>query len=374
MPMSKSGVRNTLENIVVVAIVLVLFQTFLEDLATLLDWSIGARRTLLVLGFFFDLFFTIEFTIRSYDAFRHRRFKEYFKYERGWIDFLASVPLLLVNSGPTMLALLAGDVTIIGIGGMLNVLKVVKAIRIARILRLLRVLKIFRKIKHTDSVMAQRHVASITATGVSTIVFVLLGLAIVGTFLPVSTLDGYLRDHAQRVLQYIDVSGMSDSGSAGELATYADEEQWLLMVREGGDTRYSRYSDAYYDQHFGSGDYGYLSQGALEVFFDLRPLNQDAARVNLTYFVIIVAMVLAYAFLYSPRFALTVSDPIHVMRRGMDENSYNLQVRIPPENRTEEVYTLARMYNTVFLPMKARSADEGDSSQLKLEDVQDLFS
>ncbi|MFW6360879.1 MAG: ion transporter, partial [Spirochaetota bacterium] len=56
-------VRNFFESLVVFAIVLVLVQTFLEDLALLVGWSWNVRKILIITGFGFDLFFTIEFLI-----------------------------------------------------------------------------------------------------------------------------------------------------------------------------------------------------------------------------------------------------------------------------------------------------------------------
>ena len=35
----------------------------------------------------------------------------YFLEEKGWIDFLASVPLLVLNSGPAFFAVLTGKTT-----------------------------------------------------------------------------------------------------------------------------------------------------------------------------------------------------------------------------------------------------------------------
>ncbi len=61
-----------------------------------------------------------------------------------------------------------------------------------------------------------------------------------------------------------------------------------------------------------------------------------------------------YLFLYAPRFALGISDPIHVMQRGMSESGYNLEVKIPPRRADEDVFELARLYNGVFLPLKDR--------------------
>ena len=96
------------ENIVIVVIFLVLVQTFVEDLAILLGWSWHVRKILIFAGLGFDIFFTVEFLTRLFFAISEGRAKHYFLYERGWIDFLASVPLLMLNSGPTSISLLAG--------------------------------------------------------------------------------------------------------------------------------------------------------------------------------------------------------------------------------------------------------------------------
>ena len=139
--------EGILENIVLAVIFLVLIQTFIEDLAVIAGWAWPVRRILIITGFCFDLFFTIEFLTRLYKAVERGNIREYIVHRRGWIDLLASIPLLLLNSGPSAMAVLIGGGAISGAAGILNVLKVVKAVRIARILRLLRVLKIFKQIK-----------------------------------------------------------------------------------------------------------------------------------------------------------------------------------------------------------------------------------
>lgn len=374
-----SKTRSLLENIVLLAIVLVLIQTFLEDLATVLGWSVASRQALLLAGFFFDLFFTIEFLARAYDAFRYRRLRSYLWFDRGWIDFLASVPLLLLNSGPSVLAMYVGGVSIVGVGGMLNVLKVVKAIRIARVLRLLRVLKIFRKIKNADSVMAQRHIATISALTVSVFVFVLLGLAIGATVVPLPSLDTIVQEDVISSVDYLVDTGLAEPGREDELARYAEANSSILTVEQGGEVRYSRYDQQYLDRFFQSVDYGFLERSGVGVFVDLTPLNIEQAASNLRYFVIIVALILVLMFFYSPHFAMTVTDPIHVMRRGMSEKNYSLEVRIPEEYGEDDIYRLAQEYNEVFLPMKDReNATEevegsGSGSQLSMGDMPDLF-
>lgn len=368
-----SRTRSILENVVLVVIIVVLVQTFLEDLAVLLDWSVASRYILLFLGLTLDVFFTVEFIVRSYDAARFHRFGEYFWLERGWIDLLASVPLLLFNSGPAALAVLAGGLSISGIGGTLNILKVVKAIRVARILRLLRALKVFRKIKNTDSVMAQHHIATISAMSVSIFVFVLLVLATGNAVVNRNSLDRDYQERLERAFVYIEEQELTEEN---ELHPFLETIGNVLTLERDGNVLYSRYRQAQYDRGFAPTDYAVLRRGGLMMFVDIKPLNRDQAATNLRYFIVIVMLVLGYMLLYSPRFAIIVTDPIHVMRRGMDEKTYNLEVRIPREYRDHDIYRLARSYNHVFLPMKDResSVESSEESSLSLDDMPDLFS
>ena len=370
-----SRLRESLENLVIVAIILVLLQTFLEDLAVVLRWPATARTVLTMTGFAFDLFFTVEFLVRLYDAFRYRSMAEYMVHGRGWLDFLASIPLLLLNSGPAVLALAAGNTMVVGMGGMLNVLKVVKAIRIARILRLLRLLKIFRRIKNTDSVMAQRHVAKISTVTVSVMIFTILVVTMAGSLLPAPSLDEQVTRNHLGSFRYIVEENLAAPENQGELEAYAEGSPNVLLVKERGEVRYSRYDNGIYRQDFLIGDYGYLEREGVEVFVDLRGLNQDSSRNNLIYFLVIVAIILSLLFYYSPHFALTVSDPIHIMRRGFSEKGYNLAIRIPKRFEKDDVYRLAKLYNEIYLPLKDRNSDETESSvvNLDMDDVKKMF-
>lgn len=370
-----SKTRAFLENLVIVAIVLVLIQTFVEDFAVLAGWSWDVRRVLLFTGFAFDLFFTIEFLTRLYVAFINRRSGVYFWYERGWIDLLASVPLLLLASGPQVLAYLSGSATIVGFAGILNVLKVVKAIRIARILRLLRVLKIFARIRNTESPMAQRHVAKISTVAVTVVVTGVFVLTVLFSVFGVPSLESRYQEQTLDLLDRVGGLDLSRRQAVNELEELADIDESILVVQLDGRTVYSRYDSEHYETYFGPVDYGYGERGEVRAFFDLRPINREQARANLIYFAVIVLLVLAFMLYYSPHFALTVSDPIHVMRRGMNEKGYNLEVKIPWLYRDDEVYRLARLYNEFYLPLKDRTSGEDDADllDLKMDDIRDIL-
>ena len=366
------SVKKYLEGLVIVMIILVLIQTFLEDFAVVMGYGWDFRRILIYTGFIFDLFFTFEFLIRFYYALTDGRSGEYVFRQRGWIDFLASVPLLAFNSGPAMFALIAGGGAFTGVGGFLNVLKVVKAIRIARILRLLRIAKIFKQIKNTDSPMAQRHVAKVSTLAISTFVLVVFCFTMVSSFSSMPSAFDQAQTRFAGTMETLSSPGFATpSGIAG----YAKIDDSLLLVRKQGTTLYSRYTNDQYARLFGPGDYYYAERGDMRFFFDLREINILSSRDNLLYFFVVVALTLVFLLIYSPHFALTVTDPIHVMRKGLQEASYNLEVRTDGPFGSDDVYRLAEAYNDVYLPMKHRmqSTETAGTSDLSMDDIKDIL-
>lgn len=354
-----------LENLIFLVIILVIIQTFLEDLAILSNWTVEVRNLFIVLGFVFDIIFTLEFFSRSIYTLSKGSFRKYFLEDNGWVDFLASIPLLLFNSGPGVFALLTGG-TALAFGGILQVLKVLKAIRIARVLRLLRVLKIFKRIKNADALMTQRHITRIATTVVSALVIALLAFAVIDNLLNISDVYVLYEKNIDDVFEYVESDDVSlDPGS------YFDSVPIVLLVQYEGRTLYSRYNDAEYSERWSSNDYAYVQRGNYELFIDIRYLNVGDAKTNIKFFLIIIIILLVLVFVYSPHFALTISDPIHVMRKGFDEPGYNLQVRIPRQNENDEIFLLAASFNKDYLPLKDREGqrDQSSTSKLSMDDL-----
>ena len=366
---------NFFESLVIAAILLVLVQTFLEDFSVLAGWDTGRRNMILLAGFYFDLFFTIEFLIRLYYALLDRRAMNYLLRQRGWIDFLASVPLLMLSSGPWALALFTGETLFLGMGGILNLLKVVKAIRIARILRFMRIIKLFRHLKNVTSPMAQRHVATVTSIAITVLVLSLLLFSGFAETLNMDALSSTFIDHHRRLAAELTARAADPADFVQTLDVLEATEDSLLIVKFRGRTLFSRHEDGYYRQYFGPGDYSYAAEGDLELFFDMRSFSREAAGQSLLFFALVLLIVAAYLLIYSPIFALSVSDPIHVMRRGLAESDYNLEVKIPDHYREDDLFRLAALYNEKYLPLKDRSEPAAETPLLDLNsaDIDDLL-
>ncbi|MBN1797250.1 MAG: ion transporter [Spirochaetales bacterium] len=370
----KSRFIKAVEFTIFSLIILVIIQTIVEDIALLLNWEVSIRTVLIVTGFVFDLIFTIEFLVRLYWAIVERRVAKYLFEKRGWIDFLASIPLLMFNSGPALLSLFTGGSLFIIFSDVLNILKVLKAVRIARILRFLRVIKIFKNIKYAESAMAQRHIARITSLTVTSIVLILFVFSTLsGLFL----IPGLQADHLRQqeaMVRLVD-KAYGTQAMDPRLSTAINElDRSLLKITDENNTvLFARFGDDTLDKYYMREDLSVKANttGTLRIIFDHKPVQQDIALQNILVFSIIIIIMICYLFIYSPHFAITVTDPLHVMQEGMQSKDYNLEVRIPKKYKNDDVFKLARLYNEHYLPLKDREifGKAETYSELSIEDI-----
>ena len=356
-----NNVRNIIEKFVFVAIILVLIHTLVQDIADLLQWTWGIRKALVYAGFAFDLFFSIEFCVRFLMSLIRKNPMHYVRNNHGWIDFIASIPLLILSSGPAAFSAFHNVPTVATAAGVFGVLKIIKAIRIARVLRLLRLLKVFKHIKYTDSIMVQRHITRISTTSVIVIVIILLGFSLLTSVLSVPNLEHTFEQHTISTLSARIAPGLPQA----DIDILADLRPDVLIIKEDGRTIYSRTSDAFYQRYYGPSDYTLVPfpEYNMEVYIDLLPIVSNSARDEILHFIIIVGVILAILFFYGPHFASSVSDPIQIMARGFSEKGHSLQIVISPRYKRDEIYALADKYNEVFLPLKDRSENSASSAQ-----------
>jgi hypothetical protein len=371
----KSKIIKILEGFVTFIILLVIIHTLLEDLAIILNWSENARTLMLFTSFFFDLFFTLEFLIRFANALSKKKASKYIFFERGWIDFLAAIPLLIFSSGPPLLAYLMGGTVLAGLGSIYNILKLVKAIRIARILR---ILKIFRNIKYADSAMAQRHVAKIITTSITVIVFSIFGYSILQNNVKSMNPNSEYENNRTEIISILE---NKETISEYFIDDLVEIENSILQIKKNDEPLYRRYDRDFIIENFSENDFIHrvIENKGLEILFDVREENASIELKqswnNVFFFSLVMLIVFAYMIFYSAHFAMTVTDPINVMKRGMEEKSYNLEVKLPKYYKTDELFLLAKSYNEIFLPLKDRNSEDNDVSdvELKMDDLKDIL-
>ena len=346
--------RLSFERVVTVAIVLVLAQYVLEDLAVLAGWSWDARRALIIAGLALDVVFTVEFLTRLYGSFINRKTAVYFVHERGWLDLLASLPVVLLVSGPTVLAVWSGAAMTVGVSPALSIMA---AVRVMRVLRILRVHKLVDRAQGGQSPVARRLATRAASVAVTATV---IGVLLVSAYRNVVTEPALDVRYDERIsLSLIAATGPLQTGDLTAIEELCAAEPLVLLVQADGRTVCSRLAFASPSGSFGPPDYRFLDMSGMRVFLDLRPINRQYAMGNLTATGLIALLVVSFLIWYAPHVALTVSDPARVMSRGMAEEQYNLAVGIPTPYREDEIYRLARLYNDVYLPLKARTRKSG---------------
>ncbi len=358
--------RKFWENFILVAIILVIIQTFLDEFSVYRHWSVSTRNILLCTALFFDFLFSVEFTVRSILSHKKGSASQYWMYERGWVDFLSSFPLLLLNSGPAVLLLFLGDMdqSVVAIS-VFNILKVVKAIRVTRILRLIRIIKIFGKIQNAESPMAQHHTSAIATIAVFTMICTLVLFSIITTS-PADQRTIELKDHYNGSVKTIKDLKMRSRMSHSTLIkkTYSNDKN-VIKVLLHDKKILSNIKEEQFKEYYTADDYMVVKAFDISIFISLVDINKHVAYWNMMHFFIIIFTVLSFMIVYTRHFAQNISDLIHVMNKGFRKKNYNLQVKMREEYKDDEVFQLARFYNDAYLPAKLRKIQKEEKDTNK---------
>ena len=355
------------ENFILVMIVLVILQTFFSEFAVYLHWNINLRNILILLSLFFDLIFTIEFITRSIVAGKQNRLFGYWFYSRGWVDFIAAVPLLFLNSGPlVILTFLTGTSEGIAAVGVLNILKVVKAIRVTRVLRLIRVMKIFGKIRNAESKMAQHHTASVSTVAVTVILAVLIIFAF-ALCDPIenslSERKSYYHDLASRVFGMV---GYDEESKKEIVENVFNGDTRILKLYQRDNLLLSRVTEEDWSLKYSGEDYFEVQNSGFTIFVTAVDINKNRAQNSIMIFTVIIVLVFGLMLIYTRHFVQTISDVLFILLKGFKEKSYSLQVKIPKEYADHEIFQLSVFYNDKFFHLSV-SFENDVKSQFHLE-------
>jgi len=355
-------IKSFLENFILLCIILVLIQTFLSEYAIFMNWQGVRLKFILIAGLIFDFIFTIEFFTRYISAKGKR--KKYLFYERGWIDFLSSLPLLLLNSAPSVYLLYAGsnESLVLSIS-VLNILKVIKALRVTRILRLIRVMKIFGKIHNTGSVMAQHHISQIST-------ITTMGVIVVAMIMSVFNINPYGSLVKERAETYENILKLTEMQDEITREMIFEKDKYLVELYDGPILLYSNpenYTNYMINQEIND-NFIDISYNSIIGTVYIGDIVNKSALLNLVFFGIIILQILFILIFYSSHFVQKITDPIFIMNKGFKKKDYNLQVKIPDWYKDHEIYETAKFYNDKYLPAKAVKLNERKSS-ISLDDL-----
>ena len=150
------------DNILIILVIISLSCIFVEDFLKFLDAG-DMIKYIQLICLLFDVIFVFEFILRSLIYFLKEETKAYIFHKRGWIDFIASMPVLIFISIPVFFH------NFLDISIPLLTYAVPNSLLM---LRFLRILKLVKAVKYKKSALFQKQISSISSIiTVSIIVF-----------------------------------------------------------------------------------------------------------------------------------------------------------------------------------------------------------
>jgi len=389
----ESNFYSFIELFILFMVILVIIQTFLEDFSIYAGMPLDWVKKIRLLAFFFDLFFTFEFITRLLDSITKGKGFFYFFYENGWIDFLSSIPLLLLLSAPefilevkrvdlySLFADYSADFwAFLSID--LSIFKILKAVKIVRIFRLIRILKIFGKIKISGSVTEKHQIRVISTTVIITIILFFLTLNIFQEYGWFKKEDNKVIDDELTLNRLI-----VNSYNYNNEVNFPDILSNLLknnnniiqifinskIVYEVNESKkkFMKYYSEKNSDYVAKYDYELPVSQNMSIYYSRFLIKKSEAFYNLTIFSLLIFVLLSIVVIYKNIFKSSITDPIYVMRMGFNKIDYIYNVKIKKYQESDDIFLLSEDYNNKWLPAKMRKINElkEDNSKFKITDA-----
>ncbi len=299
------------ESFIIVIIIIAIIELFIEDLSRIYQWNVTIRGALLIVGFLLDLIFTIEFIVRSIISRKEKGWTYYFLYEKGWIDFLSSIPLILFNSGPIMVGMFwPGKLLAFSSLGILNILKITKILRIARILRMMRILKL---LKSEEKMQLKKKFDYITNTS-RVIAISILTITIILMITPFFPKVFYNMDNSVQLRKKEYVNILKDwyfSARRGDierinfLKKRLKEDKNVLYLYYSGKSAINNLNSNLSPSKvipttFFYTDYKVLNYLNFKLWYSIKDIIIENSQINILLETIIVSLVIAFLLFYMP--------------------------------------------------------------------------
>jgi len=328
--------REFLEALLGVLIVLAVLMVFVEEGALAAGASWPLRRALALVSALLDGIFTVELAIFFARAFSEGRLRTWFFKEYGWLEAVATLPLIILVSGPFVFSLSTGIFPAAPLSGNLGGARLLRSLRVLRSLRLLRLVRFA-----TPGVTGSKSAAA----NISRAAFLALTAAVVAPLIfDTAAVFGLAPDSraafTERRRTTLAALESRRGVDGAEAAALVDPD--LLLVRDGGTVVYTRHSAAGFKSLYDPDTIGLLEgESSLEAYYDLSAENRALAVSSLSSACTALAVLLFVLIGYGRFFAAGVVRPISTSiavirgdRRGI--------LFPPPGRESEEPFILAR--------------------------------
>ncbi len=380
-------ILKILEGFINLVIFISILQILFEDIAIIRGLNPKLKIILMFVGFGIDIIFSLEFIIRSILSIKGRGFINYIFYQYGWIDFLCSIPLLLMNSLPSFILFITSKTLSKTSVGFIKIVRIIRAIRITRILRILRVLKILKNLQNANSKMAQNHLSQILVIFIFSLLLSLIGYSFISDFSVNKMVEKQIETYQFALLGYNQIINDLHVNSR-----YEELNQVLAKIKSSfladskilsveltnlppqfkldNMTVYKNNNFDYLVNNFSSEQ---INSGFFNLKFSTQYFENLRIGVELLVFVAIILGSILFIFIYLKNFVSRISDIVYVIFKGIKHKDYYLMVKIPEQYKDEEIFEFAKFYNDIYLPAKRKLYQKSEQvSKISIDDLMNM--
>ncbi|MBN1899124.1 MAG: hypothetical protein JW827_10125 [Spirochaetes bacterium] len=293
------------ELVIFVVIILSIFHIFIEEVGIILQWPIHVRHLLIWIGFVIDLIFTIEFATRFIIALKNKESYKYLFSQGGWIDFFASIPLLLFYSGIRVYYLSTISSPVIFYqSSLIALLRVFKMIRLVRILRFMRIVKLFGNLFQAKMENIRKNIFAVTSIAIGSMIIAFFVMKILFHLLNWPDVEVFKE---KRVIQYRNMVILAENLSQKygtklekQLLIIFKSENNVLSISVNNEKIFSVYTDEELFKKYDVDDLMIMEKDHVNILFNTIDINKQIAKNNIEFLVLILAIVLGLFFFYIP--------------------------------------------------------------------------
>jgi len=373
-----------IDEITIFMIILFILQILFEEFSVFAGYDISIVKNIKLFAFFFDLFFSFDFIIRSIILIKNKEWKEYFFYQSGWIDFISSIPALLLISIPEFFYQI-NHTNIISLFLFSNAqaIKLIRTIKIIRIFRIIRMLKILKNEKDITFAMSKRHIIKISTIVITGIIIFYSAISLLeeNKVFP-SKINKTVKEENNKIKNIFLLYKTVSMDNFKDILTESPIDD-VVEIKYNNLPVYS--SKNYFSEKFlyylrNPFIYGYTetyeiknSFDKLNITFSRDKIYKEEALINMEILILIIFIFFILVLFYLKHFSKTIALPINIMRKGFEEKNYIYAVKIPKHYSKDDVFKLSEDFNSKWLPAKIRKLNELNNSEGSKLSIDDIF-
>ncbi len=293
-----------------IMIIIAILQTFFEEYSVIQlglggkFWTVQTKYLLVIIGLVIDIIFSLEFLVRFANAIANKRVKAYFLKDGGWIDLLASLPLLLFYSS-WRVYFLSFSVTGMDMTKVIQVVRLLKGLKLLKILRSVRLLRVARIVKFNRHNADKQGAATATMIAITSLIAGLLLSSLLFIVVGWSGPDRFAEKRGRQMVKMVE-NQLNSNASTAAVRNTLKQTPYFVSLYINGTLHTERYTSKAVRSVLDTEGIEMLEAAIkkdgrevpIQLYYLRADVNKHLARNNIMMMILVLSVWLGVYFVY----------------------------------------------------------------------------